>query len=243
MTEYRECPRCKNENETEVYQCRYCAILYCDACRPESTCPKNPEEDEEMWHGHDDKTIGYISGICDICRKSMYGYERFYLGKYNKISGHKECLDAFLETDEGERWRKSEKKKEKKAEEEKRKALIMNEEKEKAKQERLKQLEKFQVNFDPFDKDNLYYSVFKNSIEYYSKNTGDDGKNYWIIFVTPEDAEKIRAERKKVEEIQKNAETKKQREIRGRKTKKVLKWCLCIIIPLVVGYIFLRIDK
>lgn len=109
MTEYRKCKRCGNENWTEVYSCRYCGIIYCDACKPKSDCPKS-SVDKESLQEHWDETIGYVSGFCDICHRSMYGNERFNIGEYNILSGHENCLSDFYETKEGEEWLENEKK-------------------------------------------------------------------------------------------------------------------------------------
>ena len=107
MTEYRKCKRCGNENRTEVYSCRYCGIIYCDACRLKSKCPKTSADGlQEHW----EETIGYVSGFCDICHRSMYGNERVNIGEYNILSGHENCLNDFLETEEGEKWLENEKK-------------------------------------------------------------------------------------------------------------------------------------
>jgi hypothetical protein len=100
MTEYKNCKRCGNENYAYVYTCDYCGLIYCDSCRKHlPRCSKNTHQGT----AHSSEEIGYISGFCDVCRKSLYQQDvyTFDITELSSYRGHKECLERYFKSDEG----------------------------------------------------------------------------------------------------------------------------------------------
>jgi hypothetical protein len=242
MTEFKSCKRCGNENYGMIYTCEACGAVYCDSCG-DFACPKDYEK--ASWRrGHNNREIGYIAGFCDICHESMFGYKRFFIGEFSELSGHQSCLEEFLETGEGVEWSDNENKlKLKKAEEEKRlkeEEEKNKKEKERIKQERLAKLTKLRSNLDPFSHSNPLYDVMEDKIEYYSRNIDETGNEYWVIYVTPENAEIIINEQKKLEVAKENEQRKIRKQANKKRFLKMFKRLFLIILGLVIMFFILK---
>jgi hypothetical protein len=82
MTEYRNCKRCGNEIYGKILICEYCGMIACEACEPGTACSKHPWRPGAGSHRWESR--GRISGFCDICHESMFGYKRYVIGNTQK---------------------------------------------------------------------------------------------------------------------------------------------------------------
>lgn len=200
------------------------------------------------------KKIGDIAGFCDICRKSMLGYKRYYIGEYNQLSGHESCLDEFLETEEGQNWIEEDKQKKEEAEElerkekeaaaeKKRQRQEEAAEKERQEQEKLKKLIKLKLIFNPFDRKNPLFGYMNNNFEYYSEEIDENGEKYWFIYVEKDVADKLIAEQNRLKEESRKKAKIEENKIKMKENIERLKWASYIIGGLVFAiYIFVTFD-
>jgi hypothetical protein len=183
---------------------------------PKTNCPKHPYQPGRAEHRW--RKIGNISGFCDICHESMFGKERYEIGDYLQLAGHKNCIDEFLKTKEGKKWLTNEENEKKESENA-----------EKIEQERLKNLVQLKVNSSIMSSCRVHSILDINKIQY--NEEFDDSGNH-LLFVTKENAEILQSEIYKCQ---------REQHLRWRKykIKKLLKRITIIIIIVIIVLFFL----
>ena len=105
MTHYKNCKNCGNENFATVYMCNYCGIIYCSKCkRGLPRCSKHLTNSGRPIRHEDDTIIGLIPGFCRICKKSLFNQKICKAGYTQILYAHENCIQEYLDTEEGKEW-------------------------------------------------------------------------------------------------------------------------------------------